>query len=538
VPRSRAGALARSLVIFVVAFATPVAGLAGLAGTPFAQAWTTITGPDVSSYQHPYGAKINWSRVKAAGKDFAIVKATEGTYYSNPFFGADYRHSRQAGLVRGSYHFARPGYPLRTTAQAQADYYLSKLGSTLSTSSTLPPALDLEVTGGLSRGALVTWAQLFLLRLRAKTGRTPIIYTYPYFWSDALNDPAALSRYPLWMASYDGEPSTPSTLWQFTPGAKVTGIRGNVDMSRVTAATSTWSAMSDGRVADVWAASAPGRPNHVYATAAAGSATVHWLPPDTGSAPLSHYWITASPGDTPIRVSALQSSYRVTGLTNGQAYTFTVQAGNSVGKGLPSNISSAVTPMVPARLRPIVPASSAYGSDVKVRAVLSRPDSGAPISGAPVQLLVRRHGTTTWAKTLTLTTGALGGVSRTLHPTSNIDVAFRFAGTKTTLPARTYSTALVRSTVASFLSDNRVRRGQRVSVGGHVTPVASGLAVHLQSYVGGRWTLLSSRRTTSTGRFHFGLRPTRRAVRYLRVVVQPYGGRSRGVSRTLRLTVR
>jgi lysozyme len=122
VPRSRAGALARSLVIFVVAFATPVAGLAGLAGTPFAQAWTTITGPDVSSYQHPYGAKINWSRVKAAGKDFAIVKATEGTYYSNPFFGADYRHSRQAGLVRGSYHFARPGYPLRTTAQAQADY--------------------------------------------------------------------------------------------------------------------------------------------------------------------------------------------------------------------------------------------------------------------------------------------------------------------------------------------------------------------------------------------------------------------------------
>src|SRR5207302_896757 len=141
-----------------------------LAATPSAHASTTITGPDVSSYQHPYGAKINWAKVKAAGKDFAIVKATEGTYYSNPYFGADYRNSRRAGLVRGSYHFARPGYPLRTTAQAQADYYLAKLGSSLSTRSTLPPALDLESTGGLSRGALVTWAQLFLLRVRARTG--------------------------------------------------------------------------------------------------------------------------------------------------------------------------------------------------------------------------------------------------------------------------------------------------------------------------------------------------------------------------------
>lgn len=537
-PRPRPGAaFARALVTFVIALATPVAGLAGLAGTPAAQASTTIDGPDVSSYQHPYGAKINWSKVKAAGKDFAIVKATEGTYYTNPYFRTDYSHSRQAGLVRGSYHFARPGYPLRTTAEAQADFYLSKLGDTVSTASTLPPALDLEVTGGLSRGALVTWAQLFLLRVREATARTPILYTYPSFWSAALNDPAALARYPLWMASYDGAPSTPSTLWQFTPGAKVTGIRGNVDMSRLTAPTTAWSTMSDGRIPDVWAAASPGRPNHVYATAAAGSATVHWLPPDTGSAPISHYWVTVSPGNTVIRVSGLQTSYRVTGLTNGQAYTFTVQAGNSVGTGVPSTATAPVTPMVPARLQPSVPPSSTYGSDVRVSAVLSRPDTGAALAGLPVQLLVRRHGTTTWTAR-TLTTGSHGWIGRTLHPTTNIDVAFRFAGTSTTLPARTYTTALVRSAVSSYLSDNRIRRGQHVTVGGHLTPAAGGLTVHLQRYVDGRWLRASTGSTTGTGHFSFGLRPRWRSVRYYRVVVQAYGGRAPGISRTMRLTVR
>src|SRR5579875_278085 len=48
-----------------------------------ADASTTIVGPDVSSYQHPNNAGINWGQVKRAGASFAIVKATEGTTYTN-----------------------------------------------------------------------------------------------------------------------------------------------------------------------------------------------------------------------------------------------------------------------------------------------------------------------------------------------------------------------------------------------------------------------------------------------------------------------
>ena len=86
--------------------------------------------------------------------------------------GADNpRRCSRAGLVRGSYAFARPAYPVASTAAAQARYYVRRLGTSARSSRTLPPALDLEVTGGLSQGALVTWAQDFLLTVRRLTGR-------------------------------------------------------------------------------------------------------------------------------------------------------------------------------------------------------------------------------------------------------------------------------------------------------------------------------------------------------------------------------
>jgi lysozyme len=95
VPLTRQRVCAHALVVATVITAAPLVGLAGIASVPAAHAATTIDGPDVSSYQHPSGARINWWKVKAAGKDFAIVKATEGHYYTNPYFKGDYWRARQ-----------------------------------------------------------------------------------------------------------------------------------------------------------------------------------------------------------------------------------------------------------------------------------------------------------------------------------------------------------------------------------------------------------------------------------------------------------
>src|SRR3954451_11340162 len=162
VPPSASTLPARRFAAVLAAFAVAVVP-AAVAMAPAAQAASRlnseaiIDGPDVASYQHPYGAKINWRAVARTHKDFAIVKATEGTSYRNPWFKRDYNGSRRAGLVRGSYHFAPPGYPLDRTARHQARFYVDHLGD-VATADTLPPALDLESTGGLGRGALVTWA--------------------------------------------------------------------------------------------------------------------------------------------------------------------------------------------------------------------------------------------------------------------------------------------------------------------------------------------------------------------------------------------
>src|SRR5690349_18644463 len=76
-----------------VAFPVIVAGMPGIAAAK------AVDGPDVSSYQHPnpskkhpHGQPIHWHKVRKAGKDFAIVKATEGTSYVNPDFNGPYFH--------------------------------------------------------------------------------------------------------------------------------------------------------------------------------------------------------------------------------------------------------------------------------------------------------------------------------------------------------------------------------------------------------------------------------------------------------------
>jgi len=195
----------------------------------------TQYGPDVASYQHPYGQPLDWSAIAASAQAFTIVKATEmtsGGVYVNPYLRDDLAGAESNGMTVGSYAFARPEYG----AVEQADAFAAAVG-TLPAGS-LPPVLDLEVTGGLAPAELIRWTQTFLDRLQADTGIVPMIYTGPYFWDSAMAGSSAFTRYPLWEASYTGGPPPqafggwPSyTLWQFTDNATISGIGGGVDQS-------------------------------------------------------------------------------------------------------------------------------------------------------------------------------------------------------------------------------------------------------------------------------------------------------------------
>lgn len=88
----------------------------------------------------------------------------------------------------------------------------------------------------------------------------------------------------------------------------------------------------------------PGAPTIGTATAGNAQATVTFTPPgDTGGGPITNYRATSSPGG--ITGTAASSPITVTGLTNGQAYTFTVAAQNAGGFGPESAASNSVTPV-------------------------------------------------------------------------------------------------------------------------------------------------------------------------------------------------
>src|SRR3954451_18247919 len=157
----------RSTIRARLCSAVAVAALAVTALATGAQAdpGQPVLGIVVSSDQHAAGAVINWGRVAATGARVAVVEATDGGRYRNPWFAADFGGARTAGLVRGSYAVGRPAKPIVASPPQQANYSLTRLGASAAGRQTLPPMLDLQTTGNLSQADLITWTQTFLLRL-------------------------------------------------------------------------------------------------------------------------------------------------------------------------------------------------------------------------------------------------------------------------------------------------------------------------------------------------------------------------------------
>lgn len=532
--------------------------LAGVCTVPFAgtaaeakSATPTYVGPDVSSYQHPatstypHGRPINWKSVAGAGKAFAIVKATEGTTYLNPFFTKDYAGALAAGLVHGSYHFARPGLPITSTADAQAEYFAKTIGA-VDTTQTLPPALDLEVSGGLSRAQLVTWAQVFLYRLRTLTGRTPMLYTYPYFWANNLGDATAFSRFPLWMAAYGTSKAPVADLWQYTDSAKIPGISGGVDQSRyLTTSDLPWTELSDGTQTVPWATAAPNPPHALSVVPGPETATVSWLPGSDGSARTTSYTVVATavgdptPSGQTATVSGTTTGATVTGLDPTQTYTFTVTATSSAGTSKPSAPSKAIAPVVDTAISPTVPRAVTIGKPATVSGLLTRTDTGAVVPGKRITVYREPSGATTWTEVGTVTTGTTGGASMTLHPSRSVVYKLVFHRTAGYLSSSTITKAVVvRPVVTATLSASTVVHDRKVTLNGTVTPALAGQTVTKEVLIKGVWTARGTTTTSESGAYTFTVRPTHKQKdRELRVVAAPTKVRGTGYSPVVHLTV-
>jgi GH25 family lysozyme M1 (1,4-beta-N-acetylmuramidase) len=187
-----------------------------------------VGGIDISSHDHRHFS-IQWRVEVAAGTHFVYVKATEGTTYVNPHFGADYTAAEAARRYVGAYVYARPdlGDPV-----GQAEHFLRHARFSRD-ARTLVPFVDLEWpyrgvgTGpcyNLSPDQMRAWIHAFVDRVEAGIHRKPMIYTNANWWNPCTGNDPSFGGYPLDIADYTNKPPklpagwTTFALWQYRPG--------------------------------------------------------------------------------------------------------------------------------------------------------------------------------------------------------------------------------------------------------------------------------------------------------------------------------
>jgi len=184
-----------------------------------------IHGIDVSRYQE----RITWEAVHQMEVEdiklgFVFIKATEGINRADPYFSRNWKKSKEAGMVRGAYHF----FIATRDGAEQAKYFTHyvKLES-----GDLPPVLDVERTYGVAPALLRKGVMDWCTYIEGYYGIKPILYTNADFYTTYLQ--GYLDDYPLWVAHYL-QPHQPRitrdwAFWQHNESGRVNGIWGYVD---------------------------------------------------------------------------------------------------------------------------------------------------------------------------------------------------------------------------------------------------------------------------------------------------------------------
>jgi lysozyme len=187
----------------------------------------TEEGVDVSEYQ----GTVDWARVSATGRTFALCRVSDGAGHLDRTFASNWSGIRAAGMIRGAYQFFRAS----EDPTAQANLLLSTMGTL--DAADLPPVADVELTDGAVVSELVDRLATWVDVVHARTGRAPMIYAPPAFW-EALPGTSRFGNLDLWIANWAVAcPDTPMpwrtwTLWQYSDMGQVSGIEGPVDLDQ------------------------------------------------------------------------------------------------------------------------------------------------------------------------------------------------------------------------------------------------------------------------------------------------------------------
>jgi len=218
----------------------PVLGMSSALALTSSGPGARIHGIDISYWQHPNGAPIDFHKMYESGVRFVWIKGGDSQDAADAqalkYLKVDRPAAQAAFLYTGMYYFAY--LPDTTTATAvQADalaqaqkavWRIAQVGGY--NRRDLPIALDLEnncvrlKSNGscakyMGRDLVSAWATTWLNAVAAKTQKRPIIYSSPSFLENLLVKSTELRQYPLWIARYGLNPATP----ELQPNSKTVG---------------------------------------------------------------------------------------------------------------------------------------------------------------------------------------------------------------------------------------------------------------------------------------------------------------------------
>jgi lysozyme len=187
----------------------------------------SIHGIDVSKYHD----MIEWEEVRAMKVKniqlgFSFIKATEGIGNTDPQFKRNWKKAKQAGVIRGAYHYFIGSKDGRMQAENFIDQVELESGD-------FPPVLDIEQLNGTTGTEFKKEAKEWLAIVENYYHVKPIIYTNVDFYNHNLGN--EFDAYPLWIAHYyqQHQPSISRgwLFWQHSDEGRVNGITKPVDFN-------------------------------------------------------------------------------------------------------------------------------------------------------------------------------------------------------------------------------------------------------------------------------------------------------------------
>lgn len=190
---------------------------------------TNSKGIDISHYQNV----TSWQQVHNSGISFVIIKSTEGSSCIDQSLQSHLAGAKSVGIKVGVYHFCRA----KDTQSAiqEADFFVSTINSIGGFGLLdIAPVLDLETPEGASRANVVSICRTWIERVKQLSGVQPMIYSFPSFSDEFLDN--CLADIPLWLADYSNDTPPNHCGWnrwtfiQFSEKGQIEGIDGYVDM--------------------------------------------------------------------------------------------------------------------------------------------------------------------------------------------------------------------------------------------------------------------------------------------------------------------